>query len=844
MIPLKIQLENFGRFKNACLDFEGLKSPILVTGKNKDVIGMDSNGSGKTTGVMNPIPWSLFGLTPMTKKVEDVIREGESECCVDAIFLFKNKPLRVVRTRNVNGNKSLLVELDGNDLSEDTDTRTQSKLLKLLGIPVWNKERFSDFLNTVYLSSSTIKNFISDSMGNKDRINMLSRLFSLNIYDIASSLSGEKKSMHESELSSITGKIDATESQMANFDPDKEKLEIKNLEQEIEELEYTLNDLNTYKEEIGEVITIKNKIRKLNDLYFTSEKNIDNEIEKLTIESNTISGECLNLEALAEEKQKLEEQVNKIIAGLNGIRPEDKIIEIEVDIEQLNKEQIKIEAEILSNKLTIEKLLKELRKSGIKFENLIEEKKYFKNELDEILKYLNGQDINNRIAEHESIHDEFSKKYEKIDIDLLYKKKCLDDLKKLFKAALACPKCNEKLLLIDNELILFDENKAKEQMEKIINLMENLRCEIESSFAKRIELAEESELLDKYKDKMDYIPKIISEIEEIYASYSLIKKLGIDLIGIKTEINVLKGLKESFEEYKNDINSLSGKISVILSAINRIPILENKITEIKLKLENKLEEKKQKEIEYDVELKRISQSEILKKYDINSINDTSLSLTETDIGKTNSEIASRISLIQYKNRILIDTIKKNQLELKNLEEEKKKIKKQYDNFDLLKTGYGDIKRSKIDGFLPNFERSLNKFLNILDFNITIIMHTTDVSKSNTVVEKFNTKVMEYGKERDLDTFSSGERGRIALCAGLALREQVKLKNAMPFDFLLIDEFADGIDFTGCSKLPELFGSLSDLVIVITHRIDDIYTLFNSNIDVIRENGESRFEYRK
>lgn len=714
-----IKLENFKSFKNASIDLTELQSPILITGENCDEAGASSNGAGKTAGMMDAPTWALFGMTPTMEAIEDVVSIGEDRCCADVTFDSQLGDIRVIRERFINGKKSLAVEINGVSINENTDTAVQEKFLKIIGCQLMSKSRFDDFLNTVYLSTNSIKMFISKSMKNTERMQMLSRMLSLDIYELARKIALTKIGTNESDLLVTRNKIIVLEEQLS-------KLDIAAIEAEIAKLnqEYT---------ELTNIITVEKLEKERQEVSIIKWNEVQTEINKMS--------------SLKLEKSKYyESQLNKLS-------------------EQLNK---------------YSDLCGELENLKLKDEKL---KLSWKKKHDE---YFGNKEPAEYITEYENERDYISKGKDELVIKLGKNSTLLSQLKGQKDKALKCPNCNTNMYLNNNELVIF-----------------NLE-EISSNLAKLVE--ENKRILD-----------IKNEVEK--------------------RLNDIKMLIQSIRLHEAELIDITVESQNINEQINKINQYEVAISDLKDQLEHTNEA-------FGIDIHKIDETIERLEHDKALINDV-------DVVKFNALIKSiedmtrkstMISAQVTEKKIALDKqFKQLNSEIKTCKEKEGSIISVIAPYAFWANGFEEIRRNNIDGFLPSLVDTLNFYLNIMNVNLQVNMKTTDMTKGGNVVDKITFEVLRLGNPIKLNNLSSGQKGRIALCSGLALRESLKRRNSMPFNFLLIDEFADGFDKAGFNHLPDLFQAIDDQIFCITHNSGEVCETFDSRINIILKNNESTFE---
>ena len=166
----------------------------LITGRNNDEPGADSNGAGKSN-ILNVIFWILLGEVFQKENADDIIRRGKKSGSGLLTLIDDDKELVIERGRGSGKKKFLKVTFGGVSRTGDTDTATQTELLKILNISPTLKpaEIINDFVNTCYFSSDTVKGFMSKEVKSKQRFELIERYLGLKRYSYASEAAKTKK---------------------------------------------------------------------------------------------------------------------------------------------------------------------------------------------------------------------------------------------------------------------------------------------------------------------------------------------------------------------------------------------------------------------------------------------------------------------------------------------------------------------------------------------------------------------------------------------------------------------------------------------------------------------------
>lgn len=165
-----ISIENFGGFKTAELEFpQGL---VSVSGRNFDMNGANSNGSGKSC-LFDAIAWGLFGKTLRDDGPADIIRRGENKAVVTINFKVDDRTFRIVRSKTDKGGVLQFWGSPDCDLAQSTMALTQGKIDAVLGMD--------------YRIFRAVATFAEDALRfagatDKEQKDILERLLSMEIY--------------------------------------------------------------------------------------------------------------------------------------------------------------------------------------------------------------------------------------------------------------------------------------------------------------------------------------------------------------------------------------------------------------------------------------------------------------------------------------------------------------------------------------------------------------------------------------------------------------------------------------------------------------------------------------
>jgi len=201
-----IKVWNLFRFPKEPQYIEFSKGETLIVGSNGDSIGSDSNGSGKSS-ILDAICWAITGKVLRDISVDGVVRRGQTEGGVHLCLRdTDNKDCELIysiyRTRGIKEVLQFITVVDGepvNDLGRRTTSQTQEEILRHLNLDL--KKSLSDYINTVYFSSSTVRGFASKETSNVERMQLLTRFLNVEAFDFATE---RAKELHKMEVQSLS----------------------------------------------------------------------------------------------------------------------------------------------------------------------------------------------------------------------------------------------------------------------------------------------------------------------------------------------------------------------------------------------------------------------------------------------------------------------------------------------------------------------------------------------------------------------------------------------------------------------------------------------------------------
>jgi len=240
----------------------------LISGINNDEPGCDSNGSGKSS-IPNIVFWTIFGnsFTENFQKenTDEIVRRGEENGSAKLTLSNGKNTMVIYRGKGKKASHNFLeLKYNDNNINVTTPTKTQEELLRLLNISpaLKPKDIITDFLNTTYFSTATVKGFIAKETKSKERFEIIERFLSLKTYSMASDLAKERKKETLNKIEGTLEEIANKENELSKHNEEEYKRSIESINEEIKKSELQIEsiqkDINSEKERNDLSIKIQN----------------------------------------------------------------------------------------------------------------------------------------------------------------------------------------------------------------------------------------------------------------------------------------------------------------------------------------------------------------------------------------------------------------------------------------------------------------------------------------------------------------------------------------------------------------------------------------------------------
>ena len=894
MKPIKLTMSAFGPYREeTIIDFDklGESGLFLVTG---------DTGAGKTT-IFDAISFALFNDVSGSNRPVTSLRSDfatTEDTYVELVFEHKNKIYTVRRTppyeRQKNRGEGVTKNLADASLSYDDKIITKTsnvneKIIEIIGI---NSKQFKqiamlaqgEFLNILFAKS-------------EDRTEVFRKIFETDIYNIITKNLYELAKNNRAELDSLKMNFE-TNSENIIWKEKPVSVELidykKIVEADIEQILNSLsNEIEEQKEEYKEVEKEIEKIGK-------DTKKLESKIAK-TKEQNKKVEEYQMLKAtksiLKEQEKSIKEDEKKVKTNekiLASVLPKEKILEkLKEEIKKNNKqikdleEKIELEKEIENENNENIKRIEELKKILKEYAKIQEENKKIQDlnaKIDEIA--ILNKEKESLVKKYEKSNEKYQdkvKEYLKQE-DAFFKEQAGIIAEKLEKGK-PCPVCGStehpikakksKSVLTKEELedlkkekekLEKEDSKYKEQITVVNTKYDSILAEIPESKKSNFVLEKYIEKIQKQKKEIDEKKlNIKDKFETIYykvtEGYTDIDEFEFDefkdefnrrikedadkMIKNNTLLNNTKKIventdKECQEKYADFIETIK-KLGFKNEEDYKKNLLgEDKIAEIKEKIEKYKEKQISNKAKLETLEKEISKKEII------------------DISKDEEQLDELVNKqkeqkkIQLKLKSNLDSNEKFDKALKRtadlLKEQMVKVAK-IEELSKLASGTAVGKRKiAFEQYVQAtyFDMIINeankRLINMTD-NRYILLRKKSADKISEkmaldldVLDNYN------GKIRDVKSLSGGESFKAALALALGLSDIIQsYSGGVVIDTLFIDEGFGTLDMESreqaVNTLIQLAGD-NKLIGIISH-VTELQERLDKKIIVSKtQNGSS------
>ncbi len=457
---------------------------------------------------------------------------------------------------------------------------------------------------------------------------------------------------------------------------------------------------------------------------------------------------------------------------------------IKTEMENMEKEIVEKESELLKKKGRKEILAAELKKVEDKLKEIIDKEEQANKEYNKL------KELRDRFLSIKSTLERLNKSIESEEERIRNIEKEITELK--------------------DKISSMGETK---DLKKIVDVIGILRGKISSLEQNKENLALEVKKLKEVGEgkcpvcKQDITSDHINKVEEEYKNKS--KELDKEIQKLKSEIEVLETEMEKAEE-KEKISSELKEKEVLLSS------LKERLNQT-LEERNALESEAQK-ISFDSNRFESLDKEIKE-----------LSSRKLDLTSQVSSIKRELEMVNDEVKELEEEIKLKKERYKDLEKEGKNIKKLERLLEVLTRMREDIRSIR--------DVVRKKFLN--DFRQSFLNNFEDIRTENEYVVdiKDDYEPVAYGNnvEVPIDHLSGGERTCVAIAYRLALAKiAAEMSSIHPSELLILDEPTTGLDKEDIKQLPVILRNIKTIpqILIVTHE------------DVLKEAADNKYEISK
>jgi len=390
-------------------------------------------------------------------------------------------------------------------------------------------------------------------------------------------------------------------------------------------------------------------------------------------------------------------------------------------------------------------------------------------------------------------------------------------------------------------------NKKKAEQDKLSEYSVDISKKINDI---EVEIAKlSSEILEKQKENKKFKDKLanISNVEKCehcgqkiteactQAFKDNIDRIVKEALPLISKKKLLESEKEKLnEELENLLSKIDSSIQKSIQAytvqINNKPFIEKSILDYRSNHKRLIESYKEAIEELDYQVKQIAEEKLVYNKETVSILKNEISAVESEIGNLVDESAE----IEAKLKVCSITRKRIKEINSNLTIAKIEHEKNLQALNVFDTqGFRNLLIQKLSPFIHSKIREYMLEVNKSDHEILL-----------TFEDKFDTKFLVDGVERDISLFSGGESRLFSIIFNLVLSDII-LKNGKLFEFRIFDEVVDDLDQENTILCLELLRKLAvrnnEQIYVITHSQfakDVLSANLSGKITVIKQNNKS------
>ena len=778
MILCKLRLENFKRYSSKEITFdEGL---VGIIGKN---------GSGKST-IFEAILFALYGEL-QNKGYKEIVRNANATTkdavVVELDFEFDNTEYKIIREfrgKALSANAKLYKT---GELITSGAKEVSTSIIKLTSM---NKEAF---LSTLFASQKELTSLSSKKP--EDRKKMIRKLLGLEKIDFIEKDLIERSRELKREIATFAEVLLSEEELQSKTDQIKEKSDIdKSLAKEAEVKAKELDQVKLH--ELG--------IRKELDIFIQTKDKKQKTYNELELLQNTINAhkqnqikynnEINNLKVKQEELKGLESIKIEYIQLHESLKEQDKLKEIALRKEGLQKEQVQLREQYTKSKNTIATLKEQVKD----YDTYIQDEKQLTKQLEDITKQ-----INKILEDEKNIHGNITAEKKQID-DINQK---INNIQALGRES-ACPTCTRPLReeydnVLDSLNSIINESQnikianESNKLEQILQTKQNLQKEQSTINTKHFELSKSINLIENKKRDLQ---KEQTHFEDISAKGMRNKKELENIEGYSYD-------KTIHEELLTKYNDLKSKYEYILSLEAMLKSMD-KVQNDLISTTKAIDELSTKYNDKELEYKQIDYDEVKHKQKEQEYNIIQKD-KENKTTKLN-ELKVNIATLQGEIKTIQQSLDNNAKHLAKVQNKKDDLK----DYDKIKISLGEFKtklNSKIAPRISSFASDMYSRI------------TKGKYQHMEVSNDFDFFIYDEGAKYPIERFSGGEIDLANLVLRIAISKTLReLSGASSIGFLAFDEVFGSQDEARRMEILEAFHTIKEQyrqIFLISHELE-------------------------
>jgi exonuclease SbcC len=856
MIPIKLSLSGFLSYKEPVdLDFRGFDLACIA----------GPNGAGKSS-LLDALTWGLFGIA--RRKDDTLINNRSETAAVELVFQYEDNIYRVQRSKKMR--KTAVLEFQILQSTHDEDFSEREANLLDFGPGVWKpltertlRETQSSIQETLRMDYETFINASFFLQGKADqfaqhrpaeRKRILGSILGLGIWEEYRLQTAERRKTYEIEVSSIDGRLNEIDSELAQEEQRKQKLD--ELKVELERIKSEREQQDTLVKNMRQVQAALDEQGK-----WVAELSRQNQAEVKRMK---------NLETRLMDRSEERDNFREILSQEERIRSEHaKWLVLKEELEGLEKEaghfrewesrRIEPQAEIQAERARLDQELKNLLENQARAEKMASEKTALEAEL-----------LENRSAVKD-LEEEFKKRAGlEADLQALQTqvaearaenprlKAEMDELRRRIDQLEAsespnCPLCGqpmsdrEKSELAgeleargvekanhyrENRELLREVETRLSNLQVEINELSHLESELRKLTRKEAQLSSRIEALDGVVDDWEQKgePRLL-EIKSTLEKEEFASEARSQLAEINSELRAIgydAPAHDRIRQAEKDARSSQSEMLALERSKASLAPIEREIAELETQILSMRDEINRMTQDYQkaADAYAAAQEQV-----------PDLATAETNL----RDLRERENLLRQEVGgarqavLVLDDLRDRRSEL---ETQRQLIAELIQQHRSLERAFGPqgVPALLIEQALPQIESKSNSILERLGGDMSVSFITQEAYKDRKredLRETLEIQIRDASGPRDYELFSGGEAFRVNFAVRLALSEILAQRAGSRLQTLVIDEGFGSQDTQGRQRLLEAINAVRPdfaKILVITH-IDELKEAFPTRIEV-------------